>query len=421
MKIITKTNTPKLNIPSAVEWILAKLKLDDYEAFVVGGCVRDSILGIPPHDWDICTSATPDEIMEVFSDYKIIPTGLKHGTVTVILNDEPYEITTYRIDGDYEDSRHPDNVMFTKSLEEDLARRDFTINAMAYNPEVGIVDIYNGYKDLEDGILRCVGNPKDRFSEDALRIMRAIRFAAIYNLCIDLDTISAMNEYKWKLKNISSERINSELLKMMKANSRSLAFTFSYTAECLFEVIPELKEVFDSGLIERITKTNYPTVKIALLFDFSEEKQREVMKRLKFSNSIINEVVIIRKYGSYIRDKINDFENLNYSAKLILNQIGYYNSIYAIFYALAYMESVHASNNQLSKVCALHDSMKQILEKDECYQLSTLAVNGNDVMAAGYRDKEVGVILNYLLEMVMRGTLSNDYDVLINRINELKK
>jgi len=164
------------NIPDNVNVILDTLHDNGYEAYIVGGCVRDSLLGLQPKDWDICTSALPPQILEVFNDKRIIETGLKHGTVTIVLDDEQYEITTYRTDGNYSDNRHPDSVTFVSNLKEDLARRDFTINAMAYNKQDGLIDYFNGYKDLKNGIISCVGDANERFNEDALRIMRALRF-----------------------------------------------------------------------------------------------------------------------------------------------------------------------------------------------------------------------------------------------------
>ena len=178
----------KINLPSAVCFLLGRLHEKGFEAYVVGGCVRDSVMGIVPHDWDICTSATPDQMIEVFSDCKVIPTGLQHGTISVVIDNVPYEITTYRIDGEYEDNRHPKSVEFVSDLKLDLMRRDFTINAMAYNEQDGLVDLFGGIEDISKREIKCVGNPDDRFQEDALRILRAIRFAIRYNFKIELNT-----------------------------------------------------------------------------------------------------------------------------------------------------------------------------------------------------------------------------------------
>lgn len=204
-----------------VEYILNKLHDSGYEAYVVGGCVRDSLLGDTPHDWDICTSALPDEIKDVFKDNRIIETGIKHGTVTILLSDsfheEPvsYEITTYRIDGKYADNRHPDSVEFVSDLKQDLERRDFTINAMCYSYEDGLIDLFGGREDLSNGIINCVGDPVDRFNEDGLRIMRAIRFSFQFGFSFGSYTKLAIEDNLHLLSNISKERINSELTKII--------------------------------------------------------------------------------------------------------------------------------------------------------------------------------------------------------------
>ena len=204
----------KINIPFIANLIIEKLYEKGFEAFVVGGCVRDSLLGIKPKDWDITTSAKPNQVIEIFKDkYTVVKTGIKHGTVTLIdENKNPYEITTYRIEGEYEKNRKPKSVEFTKSIKEDLKRRDFTINAMAYNYKEGLIDYFNGEEDLKNKIIKCVGNPSDRFEEDALRIMRAFRFRARYNdFLLDESLLNAATEKAYLLKNISVERIREEI------------------------------------------------------------------------------------------------------------------------------------------------------------------------------------------------------------------
>lgn len=412
-----------IKMPPAVENILNKLNESGYESYIVGGCVRDSILRLTPHDWDICTSATPNEVMSVFSNYRIIPTGLKHGTVTVVIDNKPYEITTYRIDGEYEDSRHPQNVTFTKNLTEDLSRRDFTINAMAYNPKVGVVDVFGGCEDLHKQILRCVGNPNDRFSEDALRIMRAIRFAATYGLCIDLPTVIAMNNCKEQLKNISCERINSEITKMLQSDRYSLAFTLTYTIQCFFEVIPELKNIYDENMVVRFSKSHESlSTRMALLFDFDTEIQKSVLSRLKYSNIEIKNTIEVREYGRKIIDEYNNQENMNYFAKQILHDIQFENAICAFDYALAYLEEEYEySRIQDKELLSLGCELYSAYNDNECYTLSKLVVDGNDVAQYGFKGKEIGVILNYLLDMVMRGVLKNDRDILLKRLAELER
>ena len=200
-------------IPENVEWIIRELMAHGFEAYAVGGCVRDSVLGREPEDWDITTSAKPEQVKQIF--HRTVDTGIEHGTVTVLIDKEAYEVTTYRVDGEYEDHRHPKEVTFTASLEEDLKRRDFTINAMAYNPQTGLVDIFEGIDDLNKKIIRCVGNPRERFDEDALRILRAIRFSAQLGFEIDNMTKEAMTEKAETLRDVSAERIRIELVKLL--------------------------------------------------------------------------------------------------------------------------------------------------------------------------------------------------------------
>ena len=203
----------KIELPKKVLFIINNLQLAGYDAFAVGGCVRDSILARKPQDWDITTSAKPEAIKEIFR--RTVDTGIEHGTVTVMIGKDSYEVTTYRIDGAYEDSRHPKKVRFTNCLEEDLRRRDFTINAMAYNDDVRLVDVFGGMQDLNHHLIRCVGDPRERFSEDALRILRAVRFSAQLDFPIEPDTAKAVKELAPNLKNISAERIQTELVKLL--------------------------------------------------------------------------------------------------------------------------------------------------------------------------------------------------------------
>ena len=232
----------KIEIPSGGNEIIHSLQNNGYEAFLVGGCVRDSILCRPIHDYDITTSATPDEMMEVFKDKRIIETGLQHGTITILIDGEAYECTTYRIDGNYSDSRRPDSVTFTRSLEEDLKRRDFTINAMAYNDEVGLVDPFNGMEDIKYHKIRCVGRAEDRFSEDALRILRAIRFASQLGFVLEPDTDWNISKMYKNLENISIERINSEFCKIAASSDFCVQMVLYHEVFSLF--IPEIKNMF---------------------------------------------------------------------------------------------------------------------------------------------------------------------------------
>lgn len=232
-----------INIPKGAAAIIDTLQSNGFEAYLVGGCVRDSILKRPVHDWDITTSATTDEMKKVFSDTKIIETGIKHGTLTILSVDGFYECTTYRIDGAYSDGRHPDIVRFTKSLAEDLKRRDFTINAMAYNDKEGLIDLFGGRLDLMDHVIRCVGNPEDRFKEDALRIMRALRFAAQLEFDLEMKTKIAAFQMSDTLTKVSAERINSEFCKILTQPMGSQVIN-NYK-EIIAVFIPEIRDMFD--------------------------------------------------------------------------------------------------------------------------------------------------------------------------------
>ena len=343
-----------MQLPQDVLFILDTLNNSGFEAYVVGGCVRDSLIGKKPKDWDICTNAKPKDTMEVFKNYHIIPTGLQHGTITVMLNGEGYEITTYRVDGDYSDGRHPDKVSFTSNLSEDLSRRDFTINAMAYSEEEGIVDLYGGIKDLKAKEICCVGNPMERFNEDALRIMRAIRFSSVLGYKIEENTHNAMIKLYTNLDKIAKERINIEFSKML-CGKTPMYLLDKYSL--IFEyIIPEIKpmigfnqnnpyhclDVWKHSLcvLSEIKDTNL-SLRLAALFhdigkpfcyteddgvghfyghaDKSVEITEKVLKNLKYSNDIIEEVLTLIKYhdvqislsNKFIRRMLNKMdENL---------------------------------------------------------------------------------------------------------------
>ena len=232
-----------MKIPQNANLIIHRLQNAGFEAFAVGGCVRDSLLGLTPHDWDICTSAKPEQIKACFEDFNTIDIGIKHGTVAIIVDKEPFEVTTYRVDGEYRDNRHPESVTFTSNLREDLARRDFTVNAIAYNEEYGIADFYGGESDLKNRLIRCVGNPDERFREDALRILRALRFASCYRFSIENETAAAIHRNSGLLNNIASERIQSELVRLLCGDGAEDILNEFRDVFAVF--IPELAETFD--------------------------------------------------------------------------------------------------------------------------------------------------------------------------------
>lgn len=399
-----------LKIPQNAQRILTELNKCGYEAYVVGGCVRDSIIGLVPHDWDICTSAMPEQIIEVFGGYKIIPTGLKHGTVTIVIDGEQYEVTTYRIDGEYEDNRHPADVIFTNSLKEDLKRRDFTINAMAYNPTAGLVDYFGGKKDIKNKLIRCVGNPNDRFNEDALRILRAARFAITLGYDIEPKTLRFIYENKTLLKNISKERINSELIK-------SLVSGYSIVlGELLQVVVPELTKEMIQNAMTMVGVFDTPlNVRLALLLNFDEEKQKEIMQRLKFDNKTIKNVCGIRKLVYDIRNCDEEFVP-QITMKRILN----YNDTIAgdVIVALRCTSYLDSSMVFYKFARKLDECLPKC--KTECYKIAHLNVNGDDMKSLEYSGREVGYMLDRLLNEVINGNIDNEHNTLMGYAKDLQ-
>ena len=405
----------KINLPSAVCFLLGRLHEKGFEAYVVGGCVRDSIMGIVPHDWDICTSATPDQMIEVFSDCKVIPTGLQHGTISVVINNVPYEITTYRIDGEYEDNRHPKNVEFVSDLKLDLMRRDFTINAMAYNEQDGLIDLFGGVDDINKHEIKCVGNPDDRFQEDALRILRAIRFAIRYNFKIELNTKISLHRYRWLLKNISAERISSELTKMLSKTKImhqdiELLEALSY---CLDAVDERIFFLFYDNLFYTVPDL---LLRLAIICDNPEIK--DILEKLRFPNEVIEQAVEIRKFGIKVAEDVEQFSSYDnistfYYPRKLLSQMRKARAWLAVEFAKSQL------TNQPDKIDALKELSSKLhlcfLNKDT-YMLSALAVDGNDLVRLGYKGRDIGIILNKMLDLVMRDEVENDREKLIEAI-----
>lgn len=417
----------KLDIPNDVQMILNRLNTSITSGYIVGGCVRDACMGREPNDWDFCTSCSPETIKQLFSDFNTIDTGIKHGTVTVVLNNIPYEITTYRIDGEYDDNRHPSSVIFTDKLEDDLSRRDFTINAMAYNHIRGLIDPFGGMDDIYCGVIRCVGNPDDRFIEDALRIMRAERFAMTLNFNIEFETHESMMENKYLLKNISVERIRSEFNKAISndtyMNPRMMKFLQVILPEYLSnaavnEINFTLGKIKTSGLITWafIHQIIYEHKCRSFIDD-----PKGLMKKMKFSNYEINEVFAMLTWlnkklmlvDSLVKNqtRIDPLVEMKYmlrdhdkaTVENILKFVGLYSKHLGI------------KSGLISDCAIAFESVMSKAEK-ECHTLSMLAINGNDVMEYNFQGKDVGAILNYILDKVIKGELENDRGVLRNYI-----
>ena len=435
-----------VEVPAPVNYIIQELEKCGHEAYMVGGCVRDSVLGRKPHDYDICTSATPDEILKAFPDEEIIPTGLQHGTVTILINKEPFEVTTYRIDGDYSDNRRPDNVTFTKNLVEDLRRRDFTINAMAYNPKTGLIDPFNGMEDIKYKKIRCVGSAEDRFNEDALRILRAIRFEAQLGFAGLPETMFEIERQYDRLKNISIERINSEFCKIVASEQFCVELVLYPNVFSLF--IPELKDligfqqnnpyhaydVFDHTVhaIEKCESDGL-VVRLAVFFhDFgkphsyqdgedgirhfkghgkvSAEITDSIMKRLRFDNETRNNVVELVYYHDAT------FEVGNKYVKRWLNKIGekQFRRLLEIRKADIKGQKPDYEESRIEKVNNIESILVEILSEKSCFSLKDLAVNGNDVKEVMKlkEGKDIGYWLNEILKRVIDGELENNkYDL----------
>lgn len=433
----------KIRLPKHVCTIIENLQLHGYEAYVVGGCVRDSILGREPEDWDITTNARPEEVKELFS--RTIDTGIEHGTVTVMIGKEGFEVTTYRIDGEYEDNRHPKAVEFTRSLEEDLKRRDFTINAMAYNDTERLVDVFGGMQDLNNHLIRCVGDPKERFSEDALRILRAVRFSAQLAFPIEEKTAEAIRELAPNLANISAERIQVELVKMLVSPHPELiqdAYELGITKVILPEWdatvgvkqnTPHHKYDVDQHTIAAMKNVGADKVlRLTMLFHdmgkpemkttdeegidhfkdhslVSEEIARRVLRRLKFDNDTVRKVTKLVYYHDY------RIAATNKSVRRALYKIG--KELFPRYLEVRMADVTAQSDfNRISKVNNILETevcYQDVLDKQECVSLKEMAINGQDLMELGMKPgKELGNMLNILLQYVIDNPSQNDKELL---------
>ncbi len=431
-----------MNYDKRYEKLLSMLEEAGFEAYIVGGCVRDMLLGRPVSDFDITTNALPEQVMEVFSGMKVVPTGIKHGTVTVLYDSEPFEITTYRVDGNYTDSRRPDTVDFTSSLEEDLARRDLTVNAMAMDIRGDIHDPFHGQEDLESGVLRCVGEPEKRFSEDALRILRTVRFASVLGYRIDEKTEAAVLDMRANLDHISHERCRDEIEKMiMGANFAETALRYR---EIIAQLIPEFRPCFDfqqrskyhkydvyehivravaaapESLLLRTTMLLHDIGKPPMFrldengtghfkghAGVSADIARDVMKRLRFDNSFIETVCTLIAMHS---DEIGSEKHI----RRIISRIGADNLFLLLEVKkadnLAKCEFVLEENVYFDK-CA--ETARELIRQGECMSLRQLAVNGNDMISLGLSGRDIGSALDTLLGLVIDETLANEKESLI--------
>ncbi len=437
--------------PASVRAVMAQLQQAGYEAFIVGGCVRDALLGREPHDWDMTTNATPDQMKQAIS-YHSIDTGLKHGTITFVVDHEPIEVTTYRVDGAYSDGRRPDSVSFTTRLEDDLARRDFTVNAMAWSDATGVVDPFGGAQDLQNKLLRCVGDANDRFSEDGLRVMRALRFAAVYGFSVEEGTASAAHEKKWMLSHVSEERICTELTKMMKApDGQHLATIVKQFADVMLQIMPELEPTYGldqenphhdrdcwthmvdvmaqlppdstlrlTGLVHDAGK---PACKVkgedgvAHYLGHAEEGAKIVeamLRRLKFPRRVIDEAVfLVAQHDTWPVPTMR-------SARRFLARCGDEEIARKLLALMKADRAAHAPASVAGKERELEDFgvlMEAALKEDTAFTVKDLEVNGRDLLERGWEQGPgLGAELQRLFDLVLAGDLPNERAALLAAI-----
>lgn len=443
----------RIAIPEKANYIIKTLMEAGFEAYVVGGCVRDSILGREPEDWDITTSARPEQTKELFR--RTIDTGIQHGTITVMLDKEGFEVTTYRIDGKYEDGRHPNEVLFTPSLLEDLKRRDFTINAMAYNDQKGLVDAFGGLEDIRQGIVRCVGDPQARFGEDALRIMRAIRFSAQLGYSIEDRTKEAIRKLSSNLSRISAERVQAELVKLMVSGHPEylrLAYETGVTSVILpeWDILMETeqnhphhcysvgehtlhalmnveaqKDLRLAVLLHDIGKPAVRKVDEAGITHFyghamaGEQMARNILRRLRFDNDTVATVSRLVQYHDYGNDVEPSMSLVRRAVRKVGEDI--FPLLFPVKYADIMAQSDHLRREKLERLERWQELYHQIVEEKQCVSLKTLAVGGGDLIALGMKPgRELGATLQELLDMVLEDPAQNRKENLLAYVKQQK-
>lgn len=442
----------KIIIPEKAQFIINTITEAGFEAYVVGGCVRDSLLGRNPQDWDITTSATPEQVKALFR--RTVDTGIRHGTVTVMLDKDGFEVTTYRIDGKYEDGRHPNEVTFTPCLEEDLKRRDFTINAMAYNEKAGLVDMFGGIKDMEDKRIRCVGDARERFQEDALRILRAIRFSAQLGYTIEGQTKAAIQELAGNLSQISAERIQVELVKLLVSDHPDY-LRDAYEMGVTKVILPEFDVMMDTPQNHLHHQYNVgehtlhsllgvkadKDLRLTMLFHdigkpaslvvdeegithfyghpaISEKMAEEILKRLKFDNDTIRKVCHLVKYHDYGNGAVLRRQMV----RRAVNKIGEdaFPEFLQVKKADILAQSMYMREEKLASIEKWRELYEEILARRQCTSLKDLAVTGTDLIAAGRKPgKEIGVVLNALLEWVLEYPEDNQKEILLEKAKQM--
>ncbi len=411
----------KINLPKEVQDIITTIEEHGCEAYAVGGCVRDSILGRNPDDWDITTSAVPGDVKTFFR--KTIDTGIKHGTVTVMMGKTGYEVTTYRIDGEYKDGRHPENVEFSANIVDDLKRRDFTINAMAYNEKHGLVDEFDGIGDLKRKLIKCVGNSDERFTEDALRMMRAIRFSAQLGFDIEKNTFDAIAKLAPSIRQVSMERVQVELVKTIMSDNPDYVIFYEQTG--LFkEILPVIHEIlsgkYAKNAMTMMKKSEKNTVLryAALLNSVNEEKARQTLKSLKLDNYTIDTA---SKLVAYQKVSIDENEP---SVREALHKYGKDLLKLMLVHERAIIETKEEITGitmpaRRKHLLIIEHMYKDILERGDCISIKDLDITGNDLMEYGLKGPQIGKTLNELLQIVIENPKLNEKATLIGMIEHV--
>jgi len=440
-----------IDIPPPIMRALNILEENSFEGYLVGGCVRDALLGSEPKDFDITTDALPHQTAECFSAYKVIETGIKHGTVTVMIEHTPIEITTYRIDGEYTDNRRPNSVTFSRTIKDDLQRRDFTINAMAYHPSRGLLDYFGGRDDLQNGVIRCVGKPNKRFGEDALRIMRALRFSAVLGFEIDGATAESIHKNRHLLRNISAERIAAELNRLIVGKDASAVLEAYSDVIAVF--MPETEpmigfeqhtkwHVYDvwrhtlkaiasapADLILRLTMLFHDIGKPSSFSmddngaghfyghpKISEKICGDIMRRLRYENATASTVAKLVRYHD---TPVEDNEK---SIKRMLSKLGErdFRLLLNVKRADTMAQNLTYTAERLRHIAAVESVANTVIAEAQCFSIKDLAIGGGDLLALGLCGKQIGDTLNMLLEQVIDGALENERQVLLASVHTIK-
>ena len=445
-------NNIKIDMPKAARLIISELENSGFKAYVVGGCVRDSLLGKFPFDWDITTSALPEQTVEIFKDYMVIPTGLKHGTVTIRIDEQNYEVTTFRAESGYNDSRHPESVEFVNDLSEDLKRRDFTVNALAYSEKEGLIDLYGGLDDLNNKIIRAVGDPSERFTEDALRILRGARFVSSLGFSIEDETLIAMKKHKGLLDKISAERVFVEMDKLL--TGEFVKKSLLECSEIIFQVIPELGytynflqhskwhlyDVYTHTVVALSTIRSDSQLRWCMLLhdvgkpstffqdergeghfyghpEISEEIARKVLRRLKAPTAFTRRVCLLIKHHD------RRFPTDRAEFKRLLAELGEENVFALVEIKIADNEGqgTELALNASKKVIESKCFAEEIIASGECYRLKDLAVDGVTAHDCGLDGVDIGDALSSILERVIDGELPNDKEILTKELKRLSE